>query len=138
MKILSPRQSRLSNDRGAAAVEFALILVPLVLLVFGIFEFGRVWSEVEILESAAREGARVAAVRGTSDEVEDAVNAAAFGLAPISPAISVDPGPGGECTPDTVGDLVTVGWTQTWDIQIPLVPVIPPQSRDIKGVFRCE
>jgi Flp pilus assembly protein TadG len=50
---------RAARDRGAAAVEFALVLVPLLLLVFGVIDFGRVYNEQVTLTSLAREGARL-------------------------------------------------------------------------------
>ena len=52
-------------DRGAAAVEFALLLPLLLILVFGIIDFGRMLNAQITLTEAAREGAR-ASVLGTS------------------------------------------------------------------------
>ena len=46
-------------DRGAAAVEFALLLPLLLLLVFGIIDFGRALNAQVTLTQAAREGARL-------------------------------------------------------------------------------
>ncbi len=43
-------------------IEFALVLPLLLVLLFGITEFGRAWMTVNILTSAAREGARLAVV----------------------------------------------------------------------------
>jgi len=60
------------NERGQAVVEFALVLPLLLLLVFGVTEFGRAWMTKNILTSAAREGCRVACV---TDPDIDAVNA---------------------------------------------------------------
>ena len=68
-------RSRLrSNQRGAALIEAAVTL-PLILLVsVAIFEFGRAYQTWQVLTNAAREGARVAVIAGTSDaEVEVAV-----------------------------------------------------------------
>ena len=50
------------NEKGAAAVEFALILPILVMIVFGIFQFGIAFNNWIALTHAAREGARLAAV----------------------------------------------------------------------------
>lgn len=47
------------SDRGTAAVEFALILPVLLLLVFGIIDFGRALNAQITLTQAAREGARL-------------------------------------------------------------------------------
>lgn len=49
-------------DHGAAAVEFALVCVLLVMLLVGIVEFGRVYTAQLAVTHAAREGARAAAV----------------------------------------------------------------------------
>jgi len=55
--------SRLRNpERGAAAVEFALILPVLILLIVGMLEFSRAYNAQLSLTNAAREGARVMAV----------------------------------------------------------------------------
>ena len=55
---------RRRDDRGAALVEFALVLPVLVLFVFGIVEFGRAYNARIELTSAVREGARAAALGG--------------------------------------------------------------------------
>ena len=52
----------LSGEKGTSAVEFAIILPILVMLVFGIFEFGLAFNNYIALTHAAREGARLAAV----------------------------------------------------------------------------
>jgi Flp pilus assembly protein TadG len=46
---------------GVATVEFAIILIPLLILLFGIWEVGRTIQVQEILSAAARDGARIAA-----------------------------------------------------------------------------
>ena len=56
------------DSKGQALVEMALILPILILLVFGITEFGRVFSTHLIVNHSAREGARQATV-GASDAV---------------------------------------------------------------------
>lgn len=53
---------RRATDRGAAAVEFALILFPLMLIVFGIINYGDMLSVRQSVSQAASEGARAAAV----------------------------------------------------------------------------
>ena len=52
------------NRRGSAAVEFALVLPVLMLLLFGIIDFGRMMNARITLSEAAHEGARAAAVAG--------------------------------------------------------------------------
>jgi Flp pilus assembly protein TadG len=50
------------KERGAVAVEMAIILPLLLLILVGIIEFGRVLNVQVSLTQAAREGARYAAI----------------------------------------------------------------------------
>jgi Flp pilus assembly protein TadG len=58
---------RIRNERGAALLETAITLPIILLVSVGIFEFGRAYQTWQVLTNAAREGARVAVVQGTSD-----------------------------------------------------------------------
>lgn len=60
-------RQRLNSDRGASAVEFALVLPLLLLLVVGIAEFGRAYNVQISLSAAAREGARILAIQSDYD-----------------------------------------------------------------------
>ena len=53
---------KLLGEKGASAVEFAIILPVLIMLVFGIIQFGLAFNKYIALTHAAREGARLAAV----------------------------------------------------------------------------
>jgi Flp pilus assembly protein TadG len=53
---------RTAADRGAAAVELALLLPILLLVVFGIIDFGRALNEQITLTQSAREGVRLVAL----------------------------------------------------------------------------
>lgn len=48
----------LRGTHGAIAVEFAIILPVLLLLVFGIIDFGHAWYMRHMMSDASREGAR--------------------------------------------------------------------------------
>ena len=50
------------DQRGQAAVEFAIVLPLLLLFLIGVFEFGRAWNVYHAETDAARLGARSAAV----------------------------------------------------------------------------
>jgi Flp pilus assembly protein TadG len=50
---------------GAAAVETALVMIPLLMFIFGVFEFGRLIMVWNVLNNAAREGCRWALVNNT-------------------------------------------------------------------------
>ncbi|MBN1955203.1 MAG: pilus assembly protein [Anaerolineae bacterium] len=56
------RASRTEKHRGQALVEFALIIGLLLLIVMGIFDFGRAFIIYSNIFNAAREGARMGAV----------------------------------------------------------------------------
>ena len=60
-------KSKLKNEKGTSAVEFALVLPIFIMLVFGIFQFGIAYNNWIAITHAAREGARLAAV-GQYDE----------------------------------------------------------------------
>ncbi len=78
--------SRGARDRGAAAVEFALLLPILLLLVFGIIDFGRALNAQVTLTQAAREGARLAALN--QPNVVSRTQAAATGLSPVTVTVT--------------------------------------------------
>jgi Flp pilus assembly protein TadG len=58
--------ARLRDDSGTAAVEFAIVVPILLLVVFGIIDFGRALWTLNVATSALREGARFGAAQVTS------------------------------------------------------------------------
>jgi len=61
---------RLRRDtRGTALLEMALALPMMLLIAAGIFEFGRAYQTWQIITNAAREGARIAVLPGTTDSM---------------------------------------------------------------------
>ncbi len=56
------------EERGAAAVEFALVVPFLLLILFGIISYGYLLSFRQALSQGAAEGARAAAVSVASDD----------------------------------------------------------------------
>ncbi len=78
-------KGNLKDSKGASAVEFALVLPILVVLVFGIIEFSLVLYDKAMITNASREGARAGIVFRTdpvignyspltNSEVESIVN----------------------------------------------------------------
>lgn len=63
---ISAGPSRLTLDRGAAAVEMAVVLPVLLLVLFGLIDFGRAFNEQIQLSQAAREAVRVVAMGNPS------------------------------------------------------------------------
>ena len=56
------KKSIFFNQKGATAVEFAIVLSLLITLIFGIIEFGLVMFNRQVITNAAREGARAGIV----------------------------------------------------------------------------
>ncbi len=52
------------NEKGQSLVEFALVMPILMLILLGIIEFGWLYNAKITMTSAAREGARVYAIKG--------------------------------------------------------------------------
>ena len=61
------------NERGAAMIEFALIAIMFFTLLFGIIEFGWIFNGYITLEAAAKEGARLAVVGASDEDIKKAV-----------------------------------------------------------------
>jgi len=55
---------RRGQDEGASAVEFALVVLPLLLIVFGIINFGVIFGQQLALNNGVRQGVRMAVVAG--------------------------------------------------------------------------
>ncbi len=55
-------RNTLGNEEGQSLVEFAFAVPMLLVLAFGIAEFGRAWMTQNILTGAAREAVRLLAV----------------------------------------------------------------------------
>ncbi len=95
------------SAHGQAIVEFALVLVLLLMLVIGVFEFGRAWNIYQVITDAARGGARMAVVAdpGVSQDsvfatIRNALSRA--GLNPSSATIRITGWRSGTGTPATV------------------------------------
>lgn len=101
------------RDGGAAALEFALVIPVLILLLVGIIEFGFMFQAQLALTHAAREGARMAAV-GRWDATE--VTNRAF---PIVPAIATSPSPPSGALS---GQAITITLTYDYDWRFLPVP----------------
>ena len=54
--------ARPTSERGAVAVEFALTVIPLLMIVFGVLHFGFVMAQKASLNSSVRTGARYGSV----------------------------------------------------------------------------
>lgn len=66
MKQAKPRH----GQRGVAAVEFGILLVPLVLLAFGITEYGRAMYQYNALDKSVRSAVRYLSAQSPGDAAQ--------------------------------------------------------------------
>jgi Flp pilus assembly protein TadG len=135
-------RSKLRREDGAAAVEFALIVGLLAILVFGLLEYGLAFWQVQNLRAAAREGARAAAVRGGDTEIRSRMQSAAVGSLSGGWVYTSS----NSCDDDTAGDEVTItinnaslpgSVREAFTVSIPFLPPIQ-LNPTLSGTFRCE
>jgi len=114
-------------------VEFAIVLPLLLLLVFGIIEYGRGYNVKIQLTGSAREGARELALGRSPAEVRQAVRDAAPGL---NPGIADGDIVISSCPPNGADGNATV--TVSYDLQA-LTPLVPSGEIGLNatGVMRC-
>ena len=69
------------RQRGVAAVELGILLIPLVMLAFGITEFGRALFQYNTLAKSTRDAARYLSQQGPGDsgDIAAAKNIAVYG-----------------------------------------------------------
>ncbi len=119
-------------------VEFALVLPLLMMLVFGVVQFGTLYNRQQALHASAREGARTAALpSSTLADIDARVTSALDGI-PMSgtPTVTVTPNVNRPCEA-RIGETVTVEVTVPTTIEI---PVWGTESKTLvgRGEFRCE
>lgn len=105
----SRRGTAARRDSGASALEFALVVPILLVLVMGIIEFGFMFQAQLALTHAAREGARLAAV--DKYDAAKVVNQAF----PLTPSIATSPSPpSAAASGDPVS--VTLDYNYEWQV----------------------
>jgi hypothetical protein len=102
------------RGRGQALVEFAIVAPIFFLLLFSIIEFGRYVYTVQVLNNAAREGARYAIVHGAQS------------LSPTGPL------PGGATSPDPTGDAVRAK-VRAFAVGVPATNITFPNTGCVNG-----
>src|SRR5690606_29755177 len=114
-------------DRGAAAVEFALVVPVLLLIAFGLIQYGLYFWAMQAGSDFARSAARLAAVGDPASCTDFRSRVSAeishFGGARGVPSVTrtYRDGPGNTADVVEVGDVVTVTIAfRTVDLGIPL------------------
>jgi Flp pilus assembly protein TadG len=104
------------RERGQDAVEFALIIPILLLILMGIFDMGRAIYYSSALDNAVREGARYASVQPTDTAgIQATVDNIALGIAPTDLTITTTVVRGGAY------DTVNVAASYNMPIVTPLI-----------------
>lgn len=141
---------RRANERGAAAVEFGLILPVLLLLVGGIIDFGIMYNRQIVLTNAARDGVRQVAANSsngwTQTQIQNRIAAAASPLTVGTYTLerSTDNGSTFSATTNwycqTSGDVmrVTISPSPAYDYTIlKFVPGLPKPVIQGKATMTC-
>lgn len=105
------RTLRQGRERGAAAVEFALVMPALVLLIFGSIEFGLAVNARTMVGNAAREGVRLASLGQSEASIKAAALNAVDGVTGTKTVTVTCATPGGaSCTigAPNAGNVATV------------------------------
>lgn len=130
----------LRPDRGAAAIELAIILPLLLLLIAGIVDLGRLMYTEVVLSNAAREGSRMIALGYSTADAQARVTAAAFNIGAATVAVTI-PCPANPIPTD--GASVTVTTDFDWVILDDVTSMFPggsistPGTLSATGTMRC-
>lgn len=136
------------RDQGAAAVEMALVMPLLFMLIFGIVVFGIALFRTQGMEAAVREGGRLAAVSASKSAVTARVQNATgtfFDWADLDLTLEVNGTAftGADADPlcGKRDDAVTVGVKvkdkDKHGLDIPFVGTVAPDY-GAEATFRCE
>jgi Flp pilus assembly protein TadG len=135
---------RIRSEHGVSAVELAIVLVILFLVLFGIFQFGIAFHRDQGLEAAAREGARLASIGAKYNDIKQRVWDSQSLFTDSDVIVTTNPASSGTDRPCQFagqGQLVTV--TATVNPSPSYAIVIPLWGNkqitySAVGKFRCE
>lgn len=151
---------RARNKKGTTIVEFALVLPLFLLLILGIFDFGRYFFVDHTLQYATREGMRLALVGRTlgpmsrEDSIKQTIkDKASLAVDPSDPSLSIyiypvttayeDP-TGWDTSPPNAGDpgsYMRVRTRYTYEFMTPLIGAFFTEGKilvEAQGTYRNE
>lgn len=114
----------LAGRKGQSAVELALILPVLVLLLVGLLQVGVIMEDYLQLQTATEEGARAAILGKSDSQIQQAVDQSAPRLTPSQLTVTVSP----SASQRTPGSEVTVSTQYPITIAIPLLQSLIGQT----------
>lgn len=124
---------RQDSTKGQAILELALVLPILLMLLFGIIEFGRIFNASLVITQAAREGARLGVVGGSDAEVISTVKTVAATLDPDRLEICIDP-PEPPAGSRARGDSLRVEVDYSVPLVNPMIAAIIPNPYPLRAV----
>ncbi len=151
----SPTKQLLKDSQGTAMVEFALVLIVLLMIVLGVIQFGLCWYTKYALACASREGARYGSIyvpdpssstnrlppANLSPSIETVVRDY---ITKFSPSLSqdivnVNISGSGYSTGNAGEDLiVTVSAQNPWDLLGGFIPSLKNMTFRSETIMKCE
>jgi Flp pilus assembly protein TadG len=95
---MNTKRNQIRDERGQTMAEFAIVLPILIVLLFGIVQFGILFNNYVTLTDAVRAGARAAAVSRQASDPSGAATAAVRSSAR-------------DLTPGSLGVSISSAWT---------------------------
>ena len=120
----------IKSQKGQSIVEFAFVIPLLLVLLFGIIEFGRIFSVSLVVTHSAREGARAGAVGADDSAIILRVQEAASVLDTAGLVVTIDPGQGER----ERGDPFSVHVSYPVDVMLPFITAITGETVDVASV----
>lgn len=103
----------MKSERGQSLVETALVIPILIILLFGITDFGRVFHTYLTLDHAGREGARAASIGKSDSEVRSKI---ASGTSSLKGSVNIEFSSSGNS-----GDDATITLTYPFEFLTPII-----------------
>lgn len=127
--------TRRGTERGAAALEFAIVMIPLFMLLFGIIDFALALNAQQAVTASAREGVRALAL-GHPEDVEPRAESAGAPIPADELAVAITQ----SCT-TTPGSAGKVTVTHVYSFITPIPALVPGLGATMtltgKGEMRC-
>ena len=149
---MKSRKGAFFNDSGAAAVEFALILPLLLILIIGLIDFGRMGFTQVSVTSASREGARYSSLYSSGLSSTQLITDFVQTSSPLTAKVSQLDSSGvlsvtsSMCSSTQSGEntSVVVSTNFKWLLPVNLIAIVNPSANWINdftisstGVMRC-
>jgi hypothetical protein len=126
---MNGRSNSRSEESGAAAVELALILLPIVMIFAAIVDFGFIFNAQLGLTHAAREGVRQEVISAGTGAATAEDRFVAVSVSGISATVSPDCASGDEAR-------VVIGGTYTY-LMLSIIPGFEEVDLSGEAVMRC-